>query len=120
MSMKARYKDGRNIDYPVPVGTKSGDPVILGEEKLPAIANIDRQSDGTASVTRTGSHLLTVKAANAGGNSAVAVGDTIYFDPNLTPKLSKIPTAPASKFGMALTTLTSGATGEVEVLLFEA
>jgi hypothetical protein len=116
--MNRRYKDGRYIDVPVPVGTVSGDPLLLGEAKLPVIAQIDRLSDGTASVARTGSYMLTVKAINAGGNSAVAHGDTIYFVDADTPKLSK--KATGDPFGMALTALAAGATGEVEVLLFEA
>jgi hypothetical protein len=115
--MNGRYKDGNYIDIPVPVGTLSGAPLIFGAAQIPVVAQIDRQSDGTASVARTGSFLFTVKAINAGGNSAVAVGDTIYFDDAATPKLNKVATG--APFGVALTTLASGATGEVEVLLLK-
>ena len=115
MAKNTRYNEGRDIDIPVAVGTVSGDPVVVGG--IVGKANIDRQDDGTASVHLCGSHLFTVIANNAGGGSAIAVGDAIYINASLTPKLSKIPTAPAVLFGHALTTLASGVTGEVEVLL---
>jgi len=115
--MNARYKDGRNIDVPVPVGTKGGDPLVLGTGaiKIPAVANIDRLDDGTASVTRVGSFLMQVQAIDGSGNSAVAVLDPIYFNSGATPKLNK--NAAGVAWGVALTTLASGTTGEVEVLL---
>jgi predicted RecA/RadA family phage recombinase len=115
VAKNTRYKAGDDIDIAVAVGTVSGDPVVVGG--IAGYANIDRQDDGTASVRLKGSALFTVKAANASGNSPIAVGDAIYIDPALTPKLSKIPTAPAVLFGHALTALASGLTGEVEVLL---
>lgn len=113
MATNQRYKWGSNPDVPVPVGTLSGDPLLFGG--IPCVAHIDRQDDGTASVCREGSFMLTVKAINGSGNSAVAVEDVIYFDNAATPKLNKVATG--TRFGVALTTLATGTTGEVEVLL---
>jgi predicted RecA/RadA family phage recombinase len=116
MSMNQRYKNGDNIDVPVPVGTVAGDFVLVGGIK--GVANIDRQDDGTASITRVGSFIFSVKAVIAGPtNSAIAVGDPIYYDAADTPKMNKDNTG--TLIGHALTTLASGATGNVEVLLDE-
>lgn len=114
MAKNQRYKFGQNPDVPVPVGTLSGDPLLFGGD-IPCVANIDRQDDGTASVCMVGSFDLTVKAINGSGNSAIAIGDKIYFDNAATPKLNKVATGIV--FGRALTTLTTGTTGTVEVLL---
>ena len=113
MGMRARYKHGKNIDIPVASGTVAGDFVVVGLIK--GVAQIDRQSDGTASITREGSHVFTSKGVNASGNSAIAVGDAIYFNSGATPKYNK--DAGGVLIGYALSALASGSTGDVEVLL---
>jgi hypothetical protein len=55
-----------------------------------------------------------VKAVNDSGNSAVAVGDEIFYVDADTPKLSK--KSSGYKFGIALEAVTSGETATINVL----
>lgn len=57
---------------------------------------------------------LSVAAVDANGNSAVAVGDAIFYVDADTPKLSKKTTG--YFFGIALQAITSGATATITVL----
>jgi hypothetical protein len=95
----------------------SGDPIVLGEgtADLPGVVVVDRNTEGVATVERDGSFWLNVNAVNAGGNSAVALWDIIYWTAADPTKLSK--KATGKVFGYALTTLAAGATGQVEVLI---
>jgi hypothetical protein len=57
--------------------------------------------------------LLSVKGVDAGGNSAVAVGDKLYYVDADTPKISK--KVAGTFFGYALEAVTSGATATIRV-----
>ena len=70
-----------------PTTPASGDPVRYGE--LVGVAQTAERADGKTSVTFKGVHLLSVKGVDGGGNSAVAVGDKIYYVDADTPVLSK-------------------------------
>lgn len=70
-----------------PTTPASGDPVRYGE--LVGVAMTAERADGTTSVTFRGVHLLSVKGIDAGGNSAVAVGDKLYYTDADTPPISK-------------------------------
>jgi hypothetical protein len=118
MAMNRRLKEANSIpNVAVPVGTVDGDPLVLGlaTGMVPAVADGDRNADGVTTANLQGSYDLTVKAIDAGGNSAVAVWDAIYFVDADTPKLSK--KATGVLFGFAMSTLLAGATGTVEVKL---
>lgn len=114
MALNRRYDHGNSITVVVPVGTVAGNTVLIGPN-LVGVAVIDRQPDTMATVELDGSFMLSVKAIDGAGNSAVAFGDHIYRVDADTPKLSKKNTGVF--VGTALTTLASGATGDVEVLL---
>lgn len=97
-----------------PATPASGDPVLVGQ--LPGVANTaKRTSDNTTSIITEGVATLSVKAVDAGGNSAVAAGDIIYYVTADTPKLSKKNTG--VRFGYALEAITSGSTATIRVKL---
>src|SRR5258708_29106204 len=78
-----------------PVTPVSGDPVIVGQ--IPGVALTAKRADNTTTVARVGTATLSVKGVTtAAANSAVAVGDILYYLPAHTPKISKafVHTAP--------------------------
>lgn len=101
----------RQLSLPVASGTLSGDPVVVGQ--IPGVAVVDRDSAGNATVQMDGSYVISVKGIDAGGNSAVAVGDILYHTQADTPKVSK--KATGVRFGYALEAVTSGATASIKV-----
>lgn len=70
-----------------PATPASGDPVRYGS--LVGVALTAEDADGKTTVAFDGVWLLSVAAVNAGGNSAVAVGDRLYYVDADTPKISK-------------------------------
>lgn len=97
-----------------PTTPASGDPVRFGE--MTGVALIDEQSDGKTSVDFTPGNVydLSVKAINGSGNSAVAVGDKLYYVDADTPVLSKKDTG--RFFGFAMEAITSGSTDTINVM----
>jgi hypothetical protein len=97
-----------------PATPASGDPVRIGE--LTGSALTAERSDGTTTVV-IGRHIAThsVKGVDAGGNSAVAIGDVIYYVDADTPVLSK--KVAGRKFGIALEAVGAGATATIRVLV---
>jgi predicted RecA/RadA family phage recombinase len=96
-----------------PASPKSGDPVLIGQ--IPAVATTDERADGTTSVDTEGIWELAVEgkdAANA--NTAVNVGDVLYYDAANTVKLNKDNTN-GVRFGYALAAVSSGATATIRV-----
>ena len=73
------------------------------------------------SVTFRGVHLLSVKGVDGGGNSAVAVGDRLYYTDADTPPISKKATGRPVGFAVETETspgtVSSGATTTIPVLL---
>lgn len=63
MALNQRYTNALHISLPVPSGTKSGDPVQVGQ--ISGVAQIDRQEDGTATVWLDGSWDIEVTGAVA-------------------------------------------------------
>lgn len=100
-----------------PTTPASNAPVRFG--RLTGVALTD-EGEGQNAATDTSVDFgfnvydLSVKAVDGGGNSAVAVGDTIYYVDADTPKLSKKTTG--YFFGFALETVTSGSTATIKVL----
>lgn len=100
-----------------PAAPVAGDPVRFGE--LTGVALTDEGEGGNASTETTvyfGPCVVdvSVKGVDDSGNSAVAVGDTIYYVDADTPKLSK--KASGYFFGFALETVNAGSTGTINVM----
>lgn len=94
-----------------PATPASGDPVVVGQ--LPGVALTAERADGTTSIQTDGVFSLSVKGVDGVGNSAVAVGDLIYYVAADTPKLSK--KATGVRFGYALEAVSSGGTSTIKV-----
>lgn len=107
--------DGLAVVCSDPASPKSGDPVRFGEKC--GVALIDEAADGKTTVDFTPGHGydLSVKGVDGSGNSAVALGDKIYYVDADTPKLSK--KATGRLFGYAWETITSGSTDTIVVML---
>lgn len=115
MAINKRFERGDQLSLVVtdPASPVSGDPVRFGE--IVGVATTDERSDGTTSVDFAGVYALSVKGVDGGGNSAVALGDRIYYVDADTPKLSK---KAAGRFvGFALQTVNAGATATIQVRL---
>ena len=108
-----KVQAGNVLRLAVPDGTASGDPVVVGQ--IAGVALLDRDSDGYSQVDTVGVYNLSVKGVDGAGNSAVAIGDAIYYVDADTPKLSKKNTGVL--FGYALGTVAAGATATIPVLL---
>ena len=102
---------------PVAAGVVSGDPVVVSA--LPGVAETTRDSNGNAEVKHPGGliYTLSVKAIDGSGNSAVAVGDRIYFVSGDTPKLSKKATGVG--YGYAMEAISAGSTASIKVLILD-
>ncbi len=103
-----------------PATPVTGDPVRHGERT--GVALTDEGEGGNAATETTvnfGPFVGRFSVAGTdGGNSAVAVGDSIYYVDANTPKLSK--TASGYFFGFAMGTVSSGGTGTIEVAHVDA
>lgn len=106
--------NGLSVVCSDPATPASGDPVRVGE--LTGVALIAEESDGKTVVDFEPSKVwdLSVKAVDGVGNSAVAVGDKIYYVDADTPKLSK--KTSGRLFGFALEAITSGSTDTINVM----
>jgi predicted RecA/RadA family phage recombinase len=96
-----------------PASPTSGSPVRIGS--FCGVALADKRSDGTTVVRISGVVNVTVKGVDGTGNSAVALGDKIYYVDADTPPLSK--KTSGTFFGYALGTVASGGTAAIDVLL---
>jgi predicted RecA/RadA family phage recombinase len=112
MAKNRLYSPGQAISVPVPVGTLSGDPVVLGQ--LPGFAVKDRDTAGESTVEFEGVFTTPVKGVTNGAvNAAVAAGDILYYTGGATPKLNKDTTG--IRFGYAMAAVVSGATTTIAV-----
>lgn len=99
------------ISLPVPEGTKSGDPLIIGD--IPCVAAIDRQADGKATVKMgTGSFSFSVIAKKEAEEKAVVLGKPVYLKEG---KLSM--DTGGTLFGYALAEIAKGKTATIRVKL---
>jgi predicted RecA/RadA family phage recombinase len=98
-----RYTHNKHISIPVPEGTKSGEPVKVGQ--ICGVAAIDRDADGKATIWLDGSYDVPVTGAVA------SVGLPVY----ITGARALTTTAAGNfLFGTALSTKGAG-TGPLEV-----
>ena len=88
-------------------------PVRVGE--LAGIALAAEDGQGITPVTLQDTWDVSVKAINGGGNSAVAVGEKIYYVDGDTPNCSKKTTG--TFLGYAGAAITSGGTATIPVIL---
>ncbi len=97
-----------------PTTPASGDPVRFGE--LTGVALNAEEADGKTVVDFEPGKVwdLSVKGVDGSGNSAVAVGDKLYYVDADTPKISK--KATGRLFGFALEAITSGSTDTINVM----
>jgi predicted RecA/RadA family phage recombinase len=119
MASNIKYKPGWQLSVVCshPTTPTSGDPVRYGE--MTGIALTDEGDGGNESTKTTvdfGPFIaeLSVKGINGSGNSAVAVGDKLYYTDADTPVLNKKDTG--RFFGYALEAIDAGATATIQVL----
>jgi predicted RecA/RadA family phage recombinase len=109
--------DTINVACTHPTTPASGNPVRIGT--FCGVAVTDESAGGNATgettVLTEGVVNVSVKGVNGSGNSAVAVGDKIYYTDADTPVLAKKSTG--TLFGYALSTVGSGSTATIAVLL---
>ena len=113
--MKNYPQEGNAITVTVthPTTPASGDPCRLGE--LVGVAADNEAADGKTVVMFSGVVDISVKGVDGAGNSAVAVGDRLYYVDADTPPVSKKNTG--RPVGFALEAVTSGATDTINVVL---
>lgn len=99
MATNQRYTHFDHISLTVPEGTKSGDPVIVGQ--IAGVAQTDRGTDGRATVWLDGSYMLPVAGA-------VTEGQALYLD-----KPGQLTTSGTKFFGVAV--LATNGAGDAEV-----
>ena len=109
-------QDGDVLRITVGSTVDSGDPVVSGAIRGVALTDYS-SADGKASVKTQGVFDLSVKGIDDAGNSAVAVGDKLFYVAADTPKISKKKSG--DFFGIALETVDSGATATINVKLAE-
>ena len=101
---------------------ESGDPVEINYLHGVAITDYNApNADGKATVRLPGItcvYDMLVEAVDGSGNSAVAVGDRIFYDTAATIKLNKDVTN-GLLFGYALETITSGSSDTIHVAMFQ-
>jgi hypothetical protein len=101
---------------PAAGGGKVGDPVMVG--RRPGILYTDQHATTKrATVKFHGSFRVNAHAVTAGGNSAIAVGDDLYYDPSPgsgNPNINKDVTN-GFFFGVAAEALASAAKGVIVV-----
>jgi hypothetical protein len=96
-----------------PTTPAAGDPVRWGV-KAGVAEDAKNTVSGLTTVSFTGVYTLSVKGTT-GSNSAVAVGDALYYVDADTPKVSK--TTSGVLIGHAMEAVTSGATATIRVRL---
>ena len=106
--------DGLRVVCSHPTTPASGDPVRYGEMTGVALDAEDSAGYTEVDFTPGRGWDLSVKGIDGSGNSAVAVGDKIYYVDADTPVLSK--KATGRFFGFANGAITSGSTATIEVV----
>lgn len=91
----------------------SGDPVVVGQ--IPGVALTSTDGNGKVRMATGGVFDVSVKGVDGSGNSAVAIGDRIYYTSGDTPKLGK--KTSGVPFGFALEAVASAGTDTINVLL---
>lgn len=74
MALNRKREKATQLSLPVPEGTESGDPLLVGD--LPCVALVDRNDDGESTCQTDGSFVLSVDADAA----AIEIGDELFTD----------------------------------------
>ena len=113
MAKNEVYYPGDTIPLPVPEGTKSGDPVVVGT--IAGIAMEDRDAAGNAPVRVKGVFMLSVTGHDGTDNEAIAVGDKVYYTAPSggSPAVIDANATAGAEFGVALKAVAAGATDAV-------
>ena len=111
MATNEIYDHGDSLELPVPATYTSGDPVVVG--KMPGVLQTDRDSDGNAIVKMRGVFDLSVEGTDAVGNTAIAVGDAVFWTLADDPLLSADESG--ELFGHALEVVLTSATSTIKV-----
>lgn len=117
MATNLYQHDGRYLSAVCsqPATPTSGAPVLIGQ--IPGVALTAEGAGGNAatetSVDTGGVYNLTVEGVDGSGNSAVAVGDILYYSSGDTIKINK--KTAGVRFGYALGAVGSGASGTIPV-----
>lgn len=107
-----KVQDGKLLYLAVGSTIVAGDPVVVGSG-IHGVAQTSYDAAGKAVIDTEGVFDLSVKGVNDDGNSAVAIGDRIYYVAADTPKLSKKKSG--KFFGVAVETVGSGLTATINV-----
>ncbi len=110
---KNKVQDGKVLRLTVASTVVSGDPISVGNG-IRGVALTDYSAtDGKATIDTEGVFDLSVQAVDDAGNSAVALGDRLFYTAGDTPVLSKKKSG--KFFGIALEAVTSGETATINV-----
>lgn len=102
----------RKLTQPA-AGGKVTDPGLVGDR--PCVLMSDQDAAGYATVAFGATVRVSVKGEDNAGNSAVAIGDKLYYDAAATPtKINKDATN-GVRYGTAVEAVSSGATSTVPV-----
>lgn len=113
MAKNEVYYPGDTLPLPVPEGTKSGDPVVVGT--IAGIAMEDRDAAGNAPVRVKGVFKLSVTGHDGSKTAAIGVGDKVYYTApsGTTPAIIDADATDGAEFGVALKAVAAGATDAV-------
>jgi predicted RecA/RadA family phage recombinase len=109
MAKNRVFEEADSFPLPVAEGTKSGDPVVVGQ--IPGVALTDRQADGTAPLDHDGAYKFKVVGKNKAGNKKIEIGDIVF----LKGKELNVNNEEGVRFGYALEVVEAGATTEILV-----
>lgn len=111
-----RIQEGDILRLTVASTKVAGDPIVVGNALRGVLITSYSSVDGKAEVEiKKGVYDLSVQAVDDDGNSAVAIGDRLFYAGSATPYLSKKKSG--KFFGIALETVTTGTTSTINVLL---
>lgn len=106
--------DTRSVVVTHPASPVSGDPVRYGQRPGLALTDMNATTSKT-SVQFEGEAVVSVKAVDGAGNSAVAEGDILYYVDGDTPNLSKKNTG--VRWGYAAAAITGGQTASINAVI---
>ncbi len=113
MAKNEVYYPGDTLPLPVPAGTESGDPVVVGT--IAGVALEDRDAAGNAPVRVKGVFKLSVTGHDGTKNEAIGVGGKVYYTApsGKTPAIIDANVTTGKEFGVALKAIAKGATDAV-------
>lgn len=114
MATNRVYKDGDLLSLvcTAPTTPASGDPVLCGQ--IPGVALAAEEADGKTPLALKGVFDLSAEAVDGSGESAIAVGDIVYYDAAATVKINK-DSSNGVRFGYAMEAVLAGATATIQV-----